>query len=162
MCRDGQVPELFRPDEDASLTAPARDALLALLHDPDATTRFHACRVAVGDDLLAPVVRALLALAEGPDAELRGGAAVLLASCRDRTPAVADALFALLDEDHLLTRLEAAYGLALRDDPRTGEAIERVGPLGEGFREDHRVDALWDWTQRENRPWPLAPGSGTA
>ncbi|MET7271630.1 HEAT repeat domain-containing protein [Streptomyces flaveolus] len=148
-----QVPALFFPGEGASLTAPARTALLALTCDPDAATRLHACRVAVGDDdLLAPAVRALLALAEDPDARLRGETAVLLASCRDRTPAVADALAALLDEDDQLVRLEAAYGLALRDDPRTADAIERVGPLGEGFEEDHRWSELWQWRWDKEHP----------
>ncbi|MFI8093934.1 hypothetical protein ACIF9R_37460 [Streptomyces sp. NPDC086080] len=40
-----------------------------------------------------------------------------------------------------LTRLEAAYGLALRDDPRTAEAIGRVGD--DTFADDHRWCTLW-------------------
>ncbi|WP_318219394.1 HEAT repeat domain-containing protein [Streptomyces sp. SCL15-6] len=109
--------------------------------------------MAVGDDaLLDPAVRALLRLAEDPDARLRGETAVLLASCRDRTPAVADALAALLHEDDQLVRLEAAYGLALRDDPRTAGAIERVGPLGDGFEEDHRWSRLWQWRRDKEHP----------
>ncbi|MEU9591151.1 ankyrin repeat domain-containing protein [Streptomyces sp. NPDC048219] len=147
-----QVPALLHPGE-GTLTPPGRAALLALVRDPDATVRFQACRVAVGDDpLLGPAVRALLMLAEDPDAGLRGEAAVLLASCRDRTPAVADALFALLDEDDQITRLEAAYGLALRDDPRTADAVERVGPLGDGFEEDHRWSRLWQWKWDKEHP----------
>ncbi|MFF1275657.1 hypothetical protein ACFVZC_19975 [Streptomyces marokkonensis] len=146
-----QVPGLFRPSENASLTPPARAALLTLTRDRDARVRLLACRVAVGDDaLLTPAVQALLALAEGPDTGLRGEAAALLASCRDRTPAVAETLFALLDEDDHLTRLEAAYGLALRDDPRTAEAIGRIGH--DTFADDHRWCALWRWQYDKEHP----------
>ncbi|MFG3548114.1 hypothetical protein [Streptomyces sp. NPDC047725] len=150
-----QVPDLFFPAEGASLTPGARTALLGLLRDRDAEVRAGACRVAVSDaGLLAPAVRALTGLAGGPDARLRGEAAALLASCRDRTPAVADALFALLDDDDRITRLEAAYGLALRDDPRTAGAIDRVGPLGSAFVDDHRGSALWRWAREKARPEP--------
>ncbi|WP_329557380.1 HEAT repeat domain-containing protein [Streptomyces sp. NBC_00696] len=99
-------------------------------------------------DLLPEITRALLSLAEAPDADVRGEAAAALAGSPDRTPAVADALAVLLGEDNQLVRLEAAYGLALRDDPRTAEAIERVGPLGDGFEHDPRVDGLWRWRWR--------------
>jgi hypothetical protein len=101
-------------------------------------------------DLLPEITRALLLLAKAPDADVRGAAAVALAGSPDRTPAVADALAASLDEDNQLVRLEAAYGLALRDDPRTAEAIERVGPLGDGFEHDHRADELWRWRRRKD------------
>ncbi len=146
-----QVPELFCP-WGASLTPPARDGLLALIRDPDARVRLLASRVAVHDDaLLSPAVRALLALAEGPDAGLRGEAAALLASCPDHSPAVADALFALLDEDDRLTLLEAAYGLALRDDPRTAEAYRRIRHLDIGHPDDHRWSRVWDWQYDRER-----------
>ncbi|MFE0380412.1 HEAT repeat domain-containing protein [Streptomyces inhibens] len=88
-------------------------------------------------------------MVQDPDAAgVRGAAAAALAGSRDRTPAVADALAALLDDDDQLVRLEAAYGLARRDDPRTDEAIERVGPLGAAFEHDHRAGALWQWKWR--------------
>ncbi|MFG2686168.1 HEAT repeat domain-containing protein [Streptomyces sp. NPDC048405] len=141
----------------------ARAALLTLLGDSDARVRLEACRAGLRDDvLLAPAARELVNLTEGPYEELRGGVAEALASSRDRTPAVADALAALLADGNQLVRLEAAYGLALRDDPRTGWAIERVGPLGVGFEHDHRVDALWDWNRDANRPWRLSVGAGDA
>ncbi|GGX09755.1 hypothetical protein GCM10010297_34120 [Streptomyces malachitofuscus] len=147
-----RVPALFCPLEDASLTPPARAALLALIGDQDTEVRLIASRVAVNDDaLLTPAVRALLMLAEGPDAGPQGEATALLASCRDRTPAVADALVALLDADDPLICLEAAYGLALRDDPRTAEAYERVRHLGVGFTDDHRWSKLWDWQWKNGR-----------
>ncbi len=156
-----RVPALFCPPEDASLTPAARAALLALLDDQDTEVRLLAGRVAVSDDtLLAPAVRALLVLAGSQDAGLRGEATALLASCRDRTPAVADALFALLDADDPLTCLEAAYGLALRDDPRTAEAYERVRHLDVGFADDHRWSKLWDWQWRNGRSVTLQAPSG--
>lgn len=68
-----------------------------------------------------------------------------------RAAAVTQALAALLDEEEQLLRLEAAYSLALRDDPRTDWAFERVGPLGPGFEHDHRVAAHWHYQWR-NRP----------
>jgi hypothetical protein len=122
------------------------------MRDPDTEVRLRACTASMrDDDLLSEITRALLLLTENPDAGSRGAAVAALAGSRDRTPAVADALAGLLDEDSQLVRLEAAYGLALRDDPRTAEAIERVGPLGDGFEHDHRADELWRWRwRREN------------
>ncbi|MFC8866711.1 HEAT repeat domain-containing protein [Streptomyces sp. NPDC057148] len=138
-------------------------ALLVLLGDPDARVRLEACRATLKDDaLLARAAAELARLAEGPERELRGAVAEALTASPDRTAVTADALAALLGDDNQLVRLEAAYGLVLRDDPRAGEAVERVGPLGGGFEHDHRVDALWDWTRRERRPWPLAPAAGDA
>ncbi|MFH8440970.1 ankyrin repeat domain-containing protein [Streptomyces sp. NPDC018026] len=149
-------------DASEEARSPEADAvLLTLLGDPDARVRLEACRAGLKDDaLLAPAAEELVRLAEGPYEDLRGGVAEALASSRDRTPAVADALAALLADGDRIVRLEAAYGLALRDDPRTGEAIERVGPLGVGFEHDHRANALWDWARGGNRPWPLTAGAG--
>ncbi|MYT20464.1 hypothetical protein GTW69_09200, partial [Streptomyces sp. SID7760] len=61
----------------------------------------------------------------------------------DRTPEAAEALVALLAEEDQELRLEGAYGLALRDDPRTREAYERVGPLGPQHEHDHRRSGRW-------------------
>ncbi|MFF9759234.1 ankyrin repeat domain-containing protein [Streptomyces caelestis] len=147
-----QVPGLFWISEGTSPTPPARVALLGLTRDPDARVRLLASRMAVRDDaLLAPAVQTLLALADGPDAELRRQAAALLASCPDHSPAVADALFALLDEDDPLTCLEAAYGLALRDDPRTAQAYRLVRDRDIGNADDHRWNRLWDWQYDKER-----------
>ncbi|WP_393073108.1 hypothetical protein [Streptomyces sp. LN704] len=144
-----EVPYALSAD-DVSRTPAARAALLTLMRDPDAGVRLRACTASMrDDDLLPEVTRALLLLTEDPDAGPRGAAVAALAGSRDRTPAVADALAGVLGEDNQLVRLEAAYGLALRDDPRTAEAIERVGPLGDGFEHDHRVDALWRWRWRK-------------
>ncbi|BDH06231.1 ankyrin repeat domain-containing protein [Streptomyces seoulensis] len=134
-------------------TPTARAALLTLLHDPDAEVRLSACAAGIRDgDLLPEITRALLSVAEAPDTGPRAVAAAALAGSPDRTPAVADALAALLGDEDQLVRLEAAYGLALRDDPRTARAIERVGPLGTGFEHDHRADEFWRWRQRNGNP----------
>ncbi|WP_129306045.1 hypothetical protein [Streptomyces sp. L2] len=71
-----------------------------------------------------------------------------------------DALLSLSDEEDQHLRLEAAYALAVRDDPRTDAAYERVGPLGPAFELDHRVTAHWHYEVR-NRPAesPLRDGS---
>ncbi|THA34570.1 hypothetical protein E6R18_07305 [Streptomyces sp. A1277] len=135
------------------ITSPAsRAALATLVHDPDAGVRAVACRVGGRDsELLPDITRALLALATDCDPLARHAAAEQLAISSDRSAAVADTLAGLLDEEDQLTRLEAAYGLALRDDPRTAEGIERVGDLGEGFQHDHRAGALWTWQWERNR-----------
>ncbi|WP_328557956.1 ankyrin repeat domain-containing protein [Streptomyces sp. NBC_00358] len=136
--------------DDVPRSPAARAALLTLMRDPDAEVRLRACTASMRDDaLVSEITRALLLLTEDLDADSRGAAVAALAGSRDRTSAVADALAGLLDEDNQLVRLEAAYGLALRDDPRTAEAIERVGPLGHGFEDDHRADELWRWRWRK-------------
>lgn len=70
---------------------------------------------------------------------MRTTAAGVLAASGDRTPAVVQALVELLDEEEQELRLEGAYGLALRDDPRAEAAYERVGPLGPGYEYDRRA-----------------------
>ncbi|OLZ65420.1 hypothetical protein AV521_32675 [Streptomyces sp. IMTB 2501] len=84
-----------------------------------------------------------------PDAALRGAAAAALVNSQDRTLAVADVLAALLGEENQLVRLNAANDFALRDDPRTADAIERVGRLGDGFEYEHRADELRRWSWRK-------------
>ncbi|WOX25293.1 HEAT repeat domain-containing protein [Streptomyces solicathayae] len=130
------------------LTPVARETLLALVRDPDARVRACACHV-LGDwyDHTAEVREALLSLLRDP--EVRGRAATGLAACGDGTPAVADALYALLDEEDLLLRLEVAYGLAKRNDPRTEEAYRRVGPTGPGFEDDHRLGEHFWYRERQ-------------
>ncbi|MET9545051.1 ankyrin repeat domain-containing protein [Streptomyces sp. NPDC006627] len=144
-----EVPCLLLADDAGPRSPAARDAVLALMSDTDAEVRLSACSAAVEhDDLLPAAIRTLLLLAESPVVPVRHGAAVTLAASRDHTPAVADALVTLLNEDEQLVRLEAAWGLARRDDPRTEEAYERVGPLGPGFEHDHRAHALGEWRGR--------------
>ncbi|MFH0521374.1 HEAT repeat domain-containing protein [Streptomyces sp. M41] len=118
--------------------------LFALARDPDAAVRAAVARVLAGPHELSPPTRdCLLTLIRDTDHGVRAAAAEALSGCHDRTPAVMDAFAALLDEDSQILRLEAAYAFARRDDPRTEQAYERVGPLGPGFEHDHRVSAHW-------------------
>ncbi|MFD9029931.1 ankyrin repeat domain-containing protein [Streptomyces sp. NPDC059567] len=142
-------------DEGAPLGAEARRTLFALTRDPHPTVRASTSQtLSHWQQLLteagepaeaAEFAEALLALARDPDPGVRGGTAATFATGPDRSPAVADMLWRLLDEDEQLVRLEAAYGLALRDDPRTEDAYERVGRLpweAHWLAEDHRLLAL--------------------
>jgi hypothetical protein len=147
-----EVPHALSEDRICRSPA-ARAAMLTLTRDPDSSVRLSACMAGTRDDGLRPdVTRALLLLAEDPDADTRGSAVSTLAEFRDLAPAVVDALARLLDDDCLLVRLAATYGLARCDDPRTAEAIERLGPLPPGYEHDHRVSALWGWRRRKENP----------
>ncbi|MEV0414056.1 hypothetical protein AB0I68_25390 [Streptomyces sp. NPDC050448] len=94
----------------------------------------------------AEAVRTLLEAGADPDAT--DGDAGLPVLC---TPEVTEVLVALLAEEEQELRLEGAYGLALRDDPRTREAYARVGPLGPQYEYDRRADGLWRWARRNER-----------
>ncbi|MFC9312943.1 HEAT repeat domain-containing protein [Streptomyces nigra] len=134
----------------------ARQALRALLRDPDAEVRLGACRTAASDaDLAQEAVPQLLLLAEEPKPELHAPAAALLASCPDRSPAVADALAGFLDRDDPVALLDAGYGLALRDDPRTAEAYLRIRSVGAVHEYDHRWDAVWEWNRNNGLIQPV-------
>ncbi|MFH8340847.1 HEAT repeat domain-containing protein [Streptomyces sp. AM6-12] len=132
-------------------TGPAGTVLLGLARDSDAGVRHVVAEVLGRSPDPAAVRESLLALLRDPDPAVRVRAAASLAGSRDRTAAVMEALVALLDEEDQSLRLEAACALAVRDDPRTDAAYERVGPLGPGFEEDHRVSAHWHYRFR-NRP----------
>ncbi|GAA5060258.1 HEAT repeat domain-containing protein [Streptomyces similanensis] len=130
-----------------SLSAAARAALLVLARDEDWGVRAEAGgALTAAHDGSSEFTDIIVGLLRDPVADVRACTAEAVAHSTARTAAVADALLALLDEDDLGTRLNAAYGLLLRDDPRTGEAIERVGPLSlPGFEHDHRLHAFWTW-----------------
>ncbi|MEW1691448.1 ankyrin repeat domain-containing protein [Streptomyces sp. NPDC091265] len=151
----GRVPDLLlgwatpRPLLDA-----ARAALLVLAGDQDWGVRAMAGRALIAaHDGSSEFTDVIVGLLRDPVAGVRARTAEAVADGVDRKAAVADALVALLDEDDFGTRLNAAYGLLRRDDPRTGEAIERVRPLSRpGFEHDHRLSALWNWEwNREHR-----------
>ncbi|WP_407284983.1 HEAT repeat domain-containing protein [Streptomyces sp. BP-8] len=136
------------------LGAAARAALLILAGDGDWGVRAEAGRaLTAAHDGSSEFTDVIVGLLRDPAVDVRACTAEAVADGVDRTAAVADALVALLDEDDLGTRLNAAYGLLRRDDPRTGEAIERVGPLSRpGFEHDHRLSAFWRWKwDREDR-----------
>ncbi|WP_344176554.1 HEAT repeat domain-containing protein [Streptomyces albidochromogenes] len=152
-----QVPDLLigwdapRP----ALGAAARAALRVLAEDEDWSVRAEAGgALASADDGSAECADVVVRLLGDPVGGVRAAAAEAVSQGADRTAAIADALVALLDDDDLGTRLNAAYGLLRRGDPRTGEAIERVGPLSRpGFEDDHRLSAFWSWKwDREHPP----------
>ncbi|MFI8450537.1 hypothetical protein [Streptomyces erythrochromogenes] len=104
------------------------------------------------------VAEALVAAGSDRDQRLPDGTTPLLraieAACAtargaDRSPEIAEALARLLDAEDQDVRLSGAYGLALRDDPRTVEAYARVGRLDRPeYEHDHRPDGLWRWKLR--------------
>ncbi|MFE4520022.1 hypothetical protein ACFRMQ_38355 [Kitasatospora sp. NPDC056783] len=134
------------------LTEAGHDCVLRPARDRDASVRSAVAR-SLGDGRRAPGTgAALLALARDASAEVQAAAACALAHGADRTPEVAGAPAALLGVDDRPVRLEAAHGLAARDDPRTALALALLGPPGGPEDEhDHRARAVWDWRFR-NRP----------
>ncbi|MFE9487498.1 HEAT repeat domain-containing protein [Streptomyces sp. NPDC006641] len=127
----------------------------------------------VWDGLAPETVPALLRLARDPDARVRAAAAVAPAASRDRSPAVADALMTLLDEDDQLVRLEAAYGLSRRDDPRDRRGGTARSPSstttgsvgsggGHGGRRTRRPSLIGPWGRRlpGRRLIPASAGTG--
>ncbi|WP_394436553.1 ankyrin repeat domain-containing protein [Streptomyces sp. SGAir0957] len=132
-------------------TSGARDAVRTLLRDPDPGVRLAACVASAGDaGLRAENTGVLLGLLADAGAEPPSQAVETLAVSPDRNPAVADALYAALGAADPVVRLEAAYGLAMRDDRRTADAYARVEPLLGGSWPDHRVNALREWSRRRD------------
>ncbi|MDX3536319.1 ankyrin repeat domain-containing protein [Streptomyces sp. MB09-01] len=145
-----EVPALFDPP----WTGTAATALRVLASDSEP-----AVRAAAADALGRPEVwsgedrELLVSLFRDPDPQVRSTASYAVASGRDRSPAVTEALFGLLAADEQMMRLNGAFGLALRDDPRTPEAYGRVGPQGREYEHDHRWDGLWRWSIRNERDY---------
>ncbi|MBT2483011.1 HEAT repeat domain-containing protein [Streptomyces sp. ISL-94] len=130
------------------LSPRARTALHVLAGDPEARVRTAAADM-LGTGQTTAATRAVIAdLLGDPETAVRHAAARSLATSRDRTRAGTAMLVALLDAEEQPLRLEAAFGLALRDDPRAPEAYARVGPLGPEFEDDPRVEGLWRWKLR--------------
>jgi ankyrin repeat protein len=126
--------------------AAATSALLALVHDPAPEVRAAVAQAFAprftADNRLAPVIRdALLPLLRDATPWVRRHAAHSLASSDDRTAPTLNALLALLDDEDTDLRLEAAWALAHRGDPRAEQAYERVGPLDAFPEYDHRLPA---------------------
>ncbi|MFJ6781963.1 ankyrin repeat domain-containing protein [Streptomyces yangpuensis] len=140
-----EVPGLF----DRPLTPRAAGAVRALCHDPDAGVRAAAVD-ALADADPAPENRLLLlALLTDADPHVARRASHATARGADRAPETTEALVRLLDAEDQDIRLSAAYGLALRDDPRTVEAYARVGRLDRPeYEHDPRADGLWRWKLR--------------
>ncbi|MET9701081.1 HEAT repeat domain-containing protein [Streptomyces sp. NPDC006529] len=133
------------------LTTVSRTALHVLAGDPDAGTRCAAAgTLGHARESTTATREVLLGLLGDPEHAVRLATAGALAAWpHHRAEEVERALVSLLDEEDQLLRLEGAYGLARRDDPRTPEAYERVGPLGPEFEHDTRADELWRWKLRQ-------------
>ncbi|WP_371678040.1 HEAT repeat domain-containing protein [Streptomyces sp. NBC_01276] len=142
-----RVPWMF----DRPLDPETARAVCDLGRDPDAGVRAEAAGVLGGEELGEPDRAVLLALLRDADPRVRHRAVRATARGSDCSPEVTEALAELLDADEQDVRLSAAYGLAVRDDPRTAEAYARVGPLGPEFEHDTRPDGLRRWRLR-NEP----------
>ncbi|MEV6203242.1 HEAT repeat domain-containing protein [Streptomyces sp. NPDC051771] len=144
-----RVPALLRNRSTtaAPLDAAVRTALLDLAGDEDGEVRVGAGWVLSAEyDGGAEVTEVVVRLLRDPEARVRAGVAEAAAAGEDRSAELADALAALLDEDDFDMRLSAAYGLLRRDDPRTGDAIGRVGQTCEpAYWHDHRLSAVVSW-----------------
>ncbi|MEV7671385.1 ankyrin repeat domain-containing protein [Streptomyces sp. NPDC088752] len=149
-----RVPVLLFDGEGPAPGAATRAALLALAGDEDHEVRAEAVRAVVAAHGAGPgFTDAVVALLRDPAAGVRARAAEAVANGADRAGAIADALAALCDEDDFETRLHAVYGLLRRHDPRTEEAVRRLGPLFRpGHEHDHRLSAVVHGNrERENR-----------
>ncbi|MQS16228.1 hypothetical protein F7Q99_29375 [Streptomyces kaniharaensis] len=134
----------------------ATSALLGMVRDPDPKVRAAVAQVFAPrftlDNQLAPAIRdALLLLLRDDALWVRRHAAESLALSDDRTTPSLDAFLTLLDEEDKDLRLEAAFALARRDDPRAEQAYQRIGPLDAFSEHDHRLFALWRYRTR-NQP----------
>ncbi|SDT83231.1 HEAT repeat-containing protein [Streptomyces sp. TLI_053] len=134
--------------ERTARSAAAESALLDMVRDPDPDVRATVAQVFAPrfapDNPLAPAIRDALLLLLADDAlRVRRNAAESLALSDDRTTPVLNAFLALLDDDNEDLRLEAAFALARRGDPRAEQAYERVGPVDAFSEHDHRLFALW-------------------
>lgn len=141
------VPDLF----DRLVSPDVRRALRALCRDGDGAVRAAAARVLAGEEPEAEDLELLPDLLRDPDPEVVSRTAYALGSVAHGSPEVVEMLVRCLGADDPDIRLSAAYGLAVRDDPRTPEAYAKVGPLGPGYEHDHRTNGLWRWKSR-NRP----------
>ncbi|MFF4165924.1 hypothetical protein [Streptomyces sp. NPDC001741] len=100
----------------------------------------------------AAVRQVLLELMRDPAPSVRWYACLTVADGRDREPALADAMAALLDDADRRVRLSAVYGLARHDDGRCVEAARRLGPHRAGHADEERyLDEvrLHEWRRRE-------------
>ncbi|MFD3874872.1 HEAT repeat domain-containing protein [Streptomyces sp. NPDC058623] len=139
-----RVPPLFLRPLDHETAQVVQD----LGRDVDAGVRAAAAEALAWEPLRQAEREVLFALLRDEDPQVRERAVYAAGHGSDRTPAIADALMELLDVGDQDARLAVAYALSLRDDPRTREAYERVGPLGPECAGDHRADGLWRWELR--------------
>ncbi|MER6430433.1 HEAT repeat domain-containing protein [Streptomyces sp900105245] len=98
-----------------------------------------------------PAREALLQLLNDPEPEVRQRACLTVAEGRDRDPALADVLAALLDDTDRRIQVVAVYGLALVDDDRCVPGAGRLGPPRPGDPEEETyLGAAWRYEWRRN------------
>lgn len=99
----------------------------------------------------AEVREALLALMKDGSAAVRLAACGTVQGSRDRAPALADAMFALLEDADRLIQVAAVEGLAIHDDERCVEAARRLGPPRRGLlAEMHYRDLVRLYEERRD------------
>jgi methionyl-tRNA formyltransferase len=99
------------------------ETLLALADHPDVRVR-DGVATALGGRRDPRAIAALVKLSSDPEPEVRDWATFALGTLAPvDTPELRDALAARLGDGDLETRLEAAHGLALREDPRAAEPL---------------------------------------
>ncbi|MFD2684083.1 ankyrin repeat domain-containing protein [Streptomyces phyllanthi] len=99
----------------------------------------------------SPAVReALLILMTDPDTDVRQFACHTVAVGKDRTPALADAMAALLDDAVRRVRVTAVYGLARHDDERCVEGARRLPPVPPGASYEDDLDEVWRYERRRD------------
>ncbi|MGW1774733.1 HEAT repeat domain-containing protein [Streptomyces sp. NPDC002104] len=122
-------------------------AVRALCRHTDAAVRTAAAEVLAGEELAEADRERVAALLRDADPVVARWTAYALGRGADRSPETAELLVERLGSGDTHVRLSAAYGLALRDDPRTPEAYARIGPLGP-YADDIRAEGLWRWRHR--------------
>ncbi|MFJ3634124.1 HEAT repeat domain-containing protein [Streptomyces sp. NPDC090112] len=148
-----EVPGLFvRP-----LSPDALRAVRDLCRDVDAAVRAESAEVLAEQEPGEGDRELMAALLRDTDPEVVSRAVRAFARGADHSAGAAEALVRFLDADDPDVRLNAAYGLYLRDDPRTLEAYDRVAPLGRLPADDPRLEGRWRFTSRKGVG---IPGSG--
>ncbi|MFF3020819.1 HEAT repeat domain-containing protein [Streptomyces sp. NPDC057939] len=142
------VPQLL----DGSPDPGAWRAVRGLGRDPDSEVRRRVAEALDGGREEDREV--MLALLGDEDPEVRAWAVNATGFWADRSPEIGEALWGQLDAEDGEARLDVAFTLARRNDPRTREAYERVGPLGPEYEGDHRLDGLWRWESRNEGESP--------
>ncbi|MFF5537145.1 ankyrin repeat domain-containing protein [Streptomyces cinerochromogenes] len=94
---------------------------------------------------------ALRELMADKEAVVREYACLTVADARDRDPALADALAALLDDTDRRVQAVVVYGLALHDDERCVAGARRLGPPHPEHPDEERyLDAAWRYEWRRD------------
>ncbi|MFJ2752258.1 HEAT repeat domain-containing protein [Streptomyces sp. NPDC087297] len=108
-------------------------ALLPHVRHPSAVVRRSVAQAFIGCAGEEGVFAELLGYLRDGDAEVRAQSCVALAHRGERSRSVRDALMPLLSDPSVEIRIQAVRALVLLDDPRGGEALDR---LGSGYPED--------------------------